>query len=83
MVKKFLEQTMQNRNFEARNDGTAIGASAKQGDKGDEKRGDREQGECYLWTAKGKCSKQDSCSFKHDMSKRGKGINEREITRSS
>ena len=46
------------------------------------KSGDLKHGDCYRWTTEGKCSKRDSCSLKHDMSKRGKGRNERETSRS-
>ena len=33
---------------------------------------DRVPGECWQWTAKGQCSKGDSCSFRHDENKRAK-----------
>ena len=79
MAKKLREQMIRNRNVEARNDLTATGAAAK---RRDTTSGDRKPGDFKLWTTKRKCAKGDSCTFKHDMSKKCKGEGERERTRS-
>ena len=82
MVKKFLDQKVRNRNFQARPDRTATGTPAKSRSERDSNIGERKQRDCYQWNAEGKCSKRDVCIFKHDASKRGKRENERETNRS-
>ena len=32
----------------------------------------RKQGECYQWKAKGQCTREDACSFRHDENTRTK-----------
>ena len=71
MVKKFLDQKVGARIFEARNERTVTGTSAKSRSKGKSVRVERKQGDCFLWKAKGKCTTGDSCTFRHDHSKRG------------
>ena len=49
---------------------TVTGTLARSTSKGTSVSTEREQGECYQWKAKGKCTKEDACSFRHDHSKR-------------
>ena len=53
-------------NFEARNERIETGAPAKDGGKLEPASDERKEGECYQWKAKGKCTKGDACSFRHD-----------------
>ena len=46
IVKRFLEQKIRGRNFEAGNDRTTSGAPTKQKGNGETKSGDRKQGDC-------------------------------------
>ena len=77
MVKKFLDQKVRARNFEARNDRPATGTPATSRSKGKSVSVTRKQGDCCPWKAKGKGTEEDACSLRHDESKSGK------LTRSS
>ena len=73
MVRRFLDQKLTDRNFDARRDDeTAQGAAVKRSD-GKRRSRERKQGDCSRWRSKGQCSKGDSCNFKHDEHERGKG----------
>ena len=52
MVKKFLDQKVRIRNFEARNERTVTGTPAKSKGKGRSFSAERMQGDCYQWKAK-------------------------------
>ena len=60
----------QKRIFEARNERIETGAPAK--GKGKSVSDERKQGECSPWKAKGRRTKGDACSFRHDENKSGK-----------
>ena len=70
MVKRSIDQNLRSRNFEARNGRSEPGAVVKnpRGHRGVE----RGSGECWQWQAKGERSEGNSCSFRHDESKRVK-----------
>ena len=70
MVKRSIEQDLRNRNFGARNGNYERNAVVK--NQGTKQRGQRILGDCSQWEANGQCSKGDTCSFRHDVSKRAK-----------
>ena len=70
MVKRSIEQDMRNKNFEARNGNYERNAVVK--NPGTKQRGQRILGDCWQWETNGQCVKGDSCSFRHDINKRGK-----------
>ena len=39
---------------------------------GQKQREQRTPGDCWQWKANGQCSKEDNCSFRHDINKRAK-----------
>ena len=70
MVKRSIDQKLLFRNFDASNERIEPGALAtnRRGQRGIE----RGNGVCYQWKAKVQCSREDSCSFRHDEDKRAK-----------
>ena len=71
MVIRSIEQDLRNRNFGIRNGNYATSAVVKnQGTK--KQRGQRILGDCWQWEFNGQCSKEDNCSFRHDINKRAK-----------
>ena len=64
MVKRNLDQKLQSRNFDARNEKIETGAvvTSRRGFSGIE----RGHGVRYQWKAKGQCSKGDKSSCRHD-----------------
>ena len=62
MVKRSIEQQKRNNNFGTRNGNYERNAVVKNpGTK-----------QCWLWESNGQCSKEDNCSFRHDIIKRAK-----------
>ena len=41
-------------------------------DQGTKQRVQRIHGDCWQWETNGQCVKEDNCSFRHDIDKRGK-----------
>ena len=70
MVKRSIEQEIRNKNFGARNGNCERNAVVK--NHGVNQRGQRILGDCWQWESNGQCSRGDSCSFRHDINKRGK-----------
>ena len=70
MVKRSIEQDLRNRNFGARNGNYERNAVVK--NQGTKQREQRILEDCWQWEFNGQCSRGDSCSFRHDMNKRGK-----------
>ena len=66
MVRKILDEKSKARNLDARNNRVT-----KSKGKGKSVSAERNRGECHHWKAKGKCSRVDACSFRHDTCKRG------------
>ena len=69
MVKRSIEQDIQNKNFGARNGNYEKNAVVKNQGK---QRVKRILGDCWQWEPNGQCIKGDNCSFRHDVDKRGK-----------
>ena len=79
MVKRSIEQDIRNKNSGARirnkNSGARNGNYEKNAvvkNQGTIQRVQRILGDCWQWEADKQCSKGDSCSFRHDVNKRGK-----------
>ena len=70
MVKISIEQDIRNKNFGARNGNYERNAVVK--NQGTKQRVQRILGDCWQWKGNGQCSKGDTCSFRHDINKRGK-----------
>ena len=70
MVKRSIEQDLQNRNLGARNGNYERNAVVK--NQGTKQCGQRIIGNCWQWETNGQCSKGDNCSFRHDINKRAK-----------
>ena len=70
MVKRSIEQDIRNKNFGARNGNYEKNAVVK--NQGTKQRVQRILGDCWQWEFNGQCSKEDNCSFRHDINKRGK-----------
>ena len=70
MVKRSIEQDFRNRNFEARNVNFEKNAVVK--NQGTKQRVQRILGDCWQWETNGQCSREDNCSFRHDINERGK-----------
>ena len=70
MVKRSIEQEIRNKNFGARSGNFEKNAVVK--NQGTKQRVQRILGDCWQWETNGQCVKGDNCSFRHDMSKRGK-----------
>ena len=66
MVIRFFDQVTKDRIFVPRNDRTTKVEDRSKSEDG-------KQENCRHLLAEGKCSKRESCSFKLDMSKKGKG----------
>ena len=81
MVKRSIEQNLRMNNFEARNGNYETSAVVK--NQRAKQREQRSLGDCWQWKASGQCSKGDSCSFQHDMSKRAKSTQPNSSPRSS
>ena len=64
MVKRSLDQKLRLRNFDARNERIETGAVVTN------RMGVGENGTCYKWKEKGKCSKGNQCSFRHESNDR-------------
>ena len=72
MVKRSIEQEIRNKNF-----GNRIGTFEKNAvvkNQGTKQRVQRILGDCWQWETNGQCVKGDTCSFRHDMNKRGKSL---------
>ena len=69
MVKRSIEENLRNRNFGARNGNYERNVVKNQVTK---QREQRTLGYCWQWKANGQCSKEDKCSFRHDVNKRAK-----------
>ena len=71
MVKRHFYQKIRTRKFEARNEiiGTVVLVKTRIGKNASV---EEKQGDCYLWKAKGLCTKGNACIFRHDESKRAK-----------
>ena len=70
MVKRSIEQEIRNKNF-----GNRIGNIEKNAvvkNQGTKQRVQRILGDCWQWETNGQCAKEDTCSFRHDINKRGK-----------
>ena len=70
MVKRSIDQEIRNNNFGARNGNYEKNAVVK--NQGTKQRVQRILGDCWQWETNGQCVKGDTCSFRHDMNKRGK-----------
>ena len=70
MVKRSIEQDIQNKSFGARNGNYERNAVVK--NQGTKQRVQRILGDCWQWESNGQCSRGDNCSFGHDVNKRGK-----------
>ena len=70
MVKRSVEQEIQNKNFGARSGNFEKNAVVK--NQGTKQRVQRILGDCWQWETNGQCVKGNNCSFRHDMNKRGK-----------
>ena len=70
MAKRSIEQDMRNRNFGARNGNYERNAVVK--NQGTKQRVQRILGDCWQWEFNGQYSRGDTCSFRHDINKRGK-----------
>ena len=83
MVKRSIEQNLRMKNFEARNGIFETSAVVKDQRVKVKQREQRILGDCWQWKANGQCSKEDNCSFRHDMNKRAKSTQPNPSTRSS
>ena len=72
MVKRSIEQEIRNKNFGNRNGNYERNAVVK--NQGTKQRVQRILGDCWQWETNGQWVKGDNCSFRHDMSKRGKRL---------
>ena len=70
MVKRSIEQEIRNKNFGARSGNFEKNAVVK--NQGTKQRVQRILGDCWQWETNGQCVKENNCSFRHDMNKRGK-----------
>ena len=70
MVKRSIEQDIRNKNFGSRNGNFERNAVVN--NRGTKQRGQRILGDCWQWEFNGQYSGGDNCSFRHDISKRGK-----------
>ena len=70
MVKRSIEQEIRNKNFGARSGNFEKNAVVK--NQGTKQRVRRILGDCWQWEANGQCVKENNCSFRHDVNKRGK-----------
>ena len=70
MVKRGIEQDIRNKSFGIRNGNLEKNGVVK--NQGTKQRGQRILGDCWQWETNGQCVKGDNCSFRHDISKRGK-----------
>ena len=70
MVKRSIEQDIRNKTFGTRNGNYEKNAVVK--NQGTIQRVQRILGDCWQWETNGQCVKGDSCSFRHDINKRGK-----------
>ena len=81
-VRLHIDQTIITRNFRVRNEIVERGAVTKS-QKGKKAYVERKVGECYQWKANGQCSKEDSCTFRHDLASGNSGGAQRREGRSS
>ena len=70
MVKRSIEQEIRNKNFWSRNGKFEKNAVVK--NQGTKQSVRRILGDCWQWETNGQCVKGDNCSFRHDITKRGK-----------
>ena len=70
MVKRSIEQEIQNKNFGSRTGKFEKNAVVK--NQGTKQRVQRILGDCWQWETNGQCGKGDNCIFRHDIIKRGK-----------
>ena len=80
MVKRSIEQDIRNKNFGARNGNYEKNVVVK--NQGTKQCGQRILGDCWQWEANGQCVKGDNCSFRHDVSKRGKNYTIKSVSES-
>ena len=69
MVKKSIEQEIRNKNFGARSEKLEKNALVK--NQGTKQRVQRILGDCRQWETHWQYVKENNCSFRHDMNKRG------------
>ena len=69
MVRRSIEQEIRNKNFGSRIGNFEKNAVVK--NQGTKQRVQRILGDCWQWETNGQCVKEDNCSFRHDMNKRG------------
>ena len=70
MAKRSVEQDVRNKNFGARSGNYERNAVVE--NPGTKQHVQRILGDCWQWQTNGQCSRGDSCSFRHDINKRGK-----------
>ena len=70
MVKRSIEQDLRNRNFGVRNGNYEKNAVVK--NQGTKQCVQRTPGDCWQWKINGQFSKEDNCSFRHDINKRAR-----------
>ena len=63
-------QDLRNNDFGGRNGNSERNAVVK--NQGTKQRVQRILGDCWQWETNGQCSRGDTCSFRHDVHKRGK-----------
>ena len=81
MVKRSIKQNLRIKNFEVRNGNYERNAVVK--NQGTKLREERTLGDCWQWKTNGQCSKEDNCSFRHDMNKCAKSTQPNPSPRSS
>ena len=70
MVIRSIEQEIRNKNFGIRNGNYERNAVVK--NPGTKQRVQKILGDCWQCETNGQCVKEDNCSFRHDINKRGK-----------
>ena len=78
MAQRYLDQVTKDRNFVDRNDKAANAATIRRTSEDTSKNEERKSQYVRQWLTKGKCSSGESCSFKHDISMKGKGKSRRD-----
>ena len=70
MVKRSIEQNLRKKKIEVGNGNYERNAAVK--NPGTQQRVQRILRDCWQWEYNGQCSRGDTCSFRHDINKRGK-----------
>ena len=65
-VRRQSDQVMRKRNLRARNEVVERGGTVIESHKGKKANVERRVGECYQWKANGRCSKGQTCGFRHE-----------------